>query len=183
VPWAAPFRREPARRSGSSTMSSRPTRRSTRATRVARSLNHLGRVRRHSTPRWRGVGLGLAVPVTHHRADPRCAGSRRRVRRAHLGAPVSPSASAALGRRAQPRQGARVSRSSRQPRRIRGFVRRRSSSRGRRGKADVESPRDLQRLIGRRSDRALPVIRVLRGRSSYVVTAIPDELRAGNTLR
>ena len=47
----------------------------------------------------------------------------------------------------------------------------------------VESPRDLQRLMVDGPIERFLVIRVLRPGSSYVVTAIPDELAAASGIR
>jgi S1-C subfamily serine protease len=126
-----------------------------------------------------GVGLGLAVPV--NATTERIIGALvrdGRVRRAHLGVagvsrPIPPRWAGNIGRR----QGLEVAEV------IKGSP---AESAGlRRGDIiievdgrPIESPRDLQRLMVDGPIERFLVIRVLRAGSSYVVTAIPDELAA-----
>jgi S1-C subfamily serine protease len=126
-----------------------------------------------------GVGLGLAVPI--NATTQRIIGALvrdGRVRRAHLGVagvsrPIPPRWADEIGRR----QGLQVVEV------IKGSP---AESAGLRsgdiiievdGKP-VETPRDVQRLMVDGPIERFLVIRVLRGESSYVVTAIPDELAA-----
>ena len=126
-----------------------------------------------------GAGLGLAVPV--NATTERILGALvrdGRVRRAHLGVagqsrPIPPRWAEELGR-AKGLEVAEV---------IKGSP---AESAGLRAgdiiiEVDgrpIESPRDLQRLMVDGPIERFLVIRVLRDRSSYVVTAIPDELAA-----
>jgi S1-C subfamily serine protease len=126
-----------------------------------------------------GAGLGLAVPV--NATTERILGALvrdGRVRRAHLGVagqsrPIPPRWAEELGR-AKGLEVAEV---------IKGSP---AESAGLRpgdiiievDGRPIESPRDLQRLMVDGPIERFLVIRVLRGRSSYVVTAIPDELAA-----
>jgi S1-C subfamily serine protease len=126
-----------------------------------------------------GVGLGLAVPV--NATTERIIGALvrdGRVRRAHLGVagvsrPLPPRWATEIGRR----NGLGVSEV------IKGSP---AESAGLRAgdiivEVDgrpVESPRDVQRLMVDGPIERFLVIRVLRAGSSYVVTAIPDELAA-----
>jgi S1-C subfamily serine protease len=126
-----------------------------------------------------GVGLGLAVPV--NATTERILGALvrdGRVRRAHLGV-------AGLSRPLPPRWADELSRGKglEVVEVIKGSP---AESAGLRpgdiiieveGRP-IESPRDLQRLMVDGPIERFLVIRVLRGRSSYVVTAIPDELAA-----
>jgi len=126
-----------------------------------------------------GVGLGLAVPI--NATTERIIGALvrdGRVRRAHLGVaggsrPIPPRWAAKIGRS----KGLEVVEV------IKGSP---AESAGLRpgdiiievdGRA-VESPRDVQRLMVDGPIERFLVIRVLRAGSSYVVTAIPDELAA-----
>jgi S1-C subfamily serine protease len=126
-----------------------------------------------------GVGLGLAVPV--NATTERIVGALvrdGRVRRAHLGVaggsrPIPPRWAAKIGR----------SRGLEVVEVIKGSP---AQSAGLRSgdiiiEVDgrpVESPRDVQRLMVDGPIERFLVIRVLRAGSSYVVTAIPDELAA-----
>jgi S1-C subfamily serine protease len=126
-----------------------------------------------------GAGLGLAVPVnaTTERIIGRLVRDGR-VRRAHLGVagvsrPIPPRWAAEIGRQ----RGLEVVEV------IKGSP---AESAGLRSgdiiiEVDgrpVESPRDVQRLMVDGPIERFLVIRVLRKGSSYVVTAIPDELAA-----
>ena len=125
-----------------------------------------------------GIGLGLAVPI--NATTQRIIGALvrdGRVRRAHLGVAGCAADPAALGRRARPRQGLQVVEV------IKGSP---AEAAGLRpgdiiievDGSPVETPRDVQRLMVDGPIERFLLIRVLRGRSSYVVTAIPDELAA-----
>jgi S1-C subfamily serine protease len=126
-----------------------------------------------------GTGLGLAVPV--NATTERIIGAlvrNGRVRRAHLGVagvsrPIPPRWAAEIGRdkglevveviKGSPAESAGLRR---------GDVIIEVDGR------PIESPRDLQRLMVDGPIERFLVIRVLRAGSSYVVTAIPDELAA-----
>jgi S1-C subfamily serine protease len=126
-----------------------------------------------------GTGVGLAVPV--NATTQRIIGALvrdGRVRRAHLGVagvsrPIPPRWAAEIGRdkglevveviKASPAESAGL-----RP----GDVIIEVDGR------PIESPRDLQRLMVDGPIERFLVIRVLRAGSSYVVTAIPDELAA-----
>ncbi len=126
-----------------------------------------------------GIGLGLAVPI--NATTQRIIGALvrdGRVRRAHLGVagvarPIPPRWADATGRR----QGLEVVDV------VKGSP---AESAGlRQGDIiievdgrPVEGPRDIQRLMVEGPIERFLVIRVLRAGSSYVVTAIPDELAA-----
>jgi S1-C subfamily serine protease len=126
-----------------------------------------------------GTGLGLAVPV--NATTQRIIGALvrdGRVRRAHLGVagvsrPIPPRWAAEIGRD----KGLEV---------VEVIMASPAESAGlRRGDViievdgrPIESPRDLQRLMVDGPIERFLVIRVLRAGSSYVVTAIPDELAA-----
>jgi S1-C subfamily serine protease len=126
-----------------------------------------------------GVGLGLAVPV--NATTERILGAlvrNGRVRRAHLGVaglsrPIPPRWADELGRGkglevVEVIKGSPAESAGLRPGDIIIEVEGRP----------IESPRDLQRLMVDGPIERFLVIRVLRGRSSYVVTAIPDELAA-----
>jgi S1-C subfamily serine protease len=126
-----------------------------------------------------GVGLGLAVPV--NATTERIIGALvrdGRVRRAHLGVagdsrPLPPRWAAEIGRRnglgvVEVIKGSPAESAGLRPGDIIVEVDGRP----------VESPRDVQRLMVDGPIERFLVIRVLRAGSSYVVTAIPDELAA-----
>ena len=126
-----------------------------------------------------GVGLGLAVPV--NATTERIIGALvrdGRVRRAHLGVagvsrPLPPRWAAKIGRRnglgvVEVIKGSPAESAGIRPGDIIVEVDGRP----------VESPRDVQRLMVDGPIERFLVIRVLRAGSSYVVTAIPDELAA-----
>ena len=126
-----------------------------------------------------GVGLGLAVPV--NATTERIIGALvrdGRVRRAHLGVagsarPIPPRWAAEIGRSkglevVEVIKGSPAESAGLRPGDIIIEVDGRP----------IESPRDLQRLMVDGPIERFLVIRVLRGPSSYVVTAIPDELAA-----
>jgi S1-C subfamily serine protease len=126
-----------------------------------------------------GVGLGLAVPV--NTTTERIIGALvrdGRVRRAHLGVagsarPIPPRWAEQLGRSkglgvVEVIKGSPAESAGLHPGDIIIEVDGRP----------IESPRDLQRLMVDGPIERFLVIRVLRGPSSHVVTAIPDELAA-----
>jgi S1-C subfamily serine protease len=126
-----------------------------------------------------GVGLGLAVPV--NATTERIIGALvrdGRVRRAHLGVaggsrPIPPRWAAKIGRSnglevVEVVKGSPAESAGLRPGDIIIEVDNRP----------VESPRDVQRLMVDGPIERFLVIRVLRAGSSYVVTAIPDELAA-----
>jgi S1-C subfamily serine protease len=126
-----------------------------------------------------GVGLGLAVPV--NATTERIIGALvrdGRVRRAHLGVaggsrPIPPRWAAKIGRSkglevVEVIKGSPAESAGLRPGDIIIEVDGRP----------VESPRDVQRLMVDGPIERFLVIRVLRAGSSYVVTAIPDELAA-----
>jgi S1-C subfamily serine protease len=126
-----------------------------------------------------GVGLGLAVPV--NATTERIIGALvrdGRVRRAHLGVagvsrPLPPRWATEIGRRnglgvVEVIKGSPAESAGIRPGDIIVEVDGRP----------VESPRDVQRLMVDGPIERFLVIRVLRAGSSYVVTAIPDELAA-----
>jgi S1-C subfamily serine protease len=126
-----------------------------------------------------GVGLGLAVPV--NATTERIIGALvrdGRVRRAHLGVaggsrPIPPRWAAKIGRDkglevVEVIKGSPAESAGLRPGDIIIEVDGRP----------VESPRDVQRLMVDGPIERFLVIRVLRAGSSYVVTAIPDELAA-----
>jgi S1-C subfamily serine protease len=126
-----------------------------------------------------GVGLGLAVPI--NTTTQRIIGALMRdgrVRRAHLGVagvsrPIPPRWEGALGRRRGLEVVEVVAGSPAQAAGLRpGDIIIEVDGR------PIESPRDLQRLMVDGPIERFMVIRVARGGSSHVLTAIPDELAA-----
>ena len=126
-----------------------------------------------------GVGLGLAVPI--NATTQRIIGALvrdGRVRRAHLGVagvarPIPPRWEGALGRRQGLEVVEVVSGSPADWAGLRpGDIIIEVDGR------PIESPRDLQRLMVDGPIERFMLIRVVRAGSSYVVTAIPDELAA-----